>query len=534
MSTETLFYGGTILPMTGETNRLEALLVRGGRIAFAGALDEARALAGPETEEVDLAGRALMPSFIDPHGHLPLVAQFAAFADLSGCTNFAQIAATLTAYREAKGLGPEDVLMGVNYDNNFLDEQAHPDKRLLDQVSTEIPIFIFHTSSHMGCCNSRLLELVGYTADTPDPQGGRIGRLSGSREPSGYLEEASAFGPAIMQLFSRVKVDMPAQLAAAQQEYLSRGVTTVQDGASNPETVGMLASFAAAGALLVDVVSYPMAEPEIAEKLRPFAAHLGQYSGHLKVGGLKTVLDGSPQGRTAWLSRPYEGGEDCAYGYLKDDALLAICRQAVEGGWQLLAHCNGDAASEQFLNQYEAALAEHPERRDLRPVMIHCQTVRDDQLDRMAQIGMIPSIFVGHTWYWGDVHLKNLGPERGARISPVRSALERGLIYNFHQDPPVTKPDMLHSVWCAVNRTTRTGQPIGPEQAIGVYDALRAVTVNAAYEYFEEDRKGTLEVGKLADLVVLDADPLAVELDAIRDIRVLATYKEGVCRYGGV
>lgn len=170
----------------------------------------------------------------------------------------------------------------------------------------------------------------------------------------------------------------------------------------------------------------------------------------------------------------------------------------------------------------------------LRPVMIHCQTVRDDQLDRMPALGMIPSIFVAHTYFWGDVHLKNLGPVRGARISPARSALERGLVYNFHQDTPVTKPDMMLTVWCAVNRRTRSGSPIGPEQAIGVYDALKGVTVNAAYAYGEEDAKGTLEEGKLADLVVLEANPLAADPAVLKDIAVAATYKEGVCLYGGL
>lgn len=129
--------------------------------------------------------------------------------------------------------------------------------------------------------------------------------------------------------------------------------------------------------------------------------------------------------------------------------------------------------------------------------MIHCQTVRDYQLDRMVKLNMIPSIFVAHTYYWGDIHLKNLGPVRGANISPVKSALERGLVYNFHQDPPVVKPDMMNTVWCAVNRLTRTGQPIGQNQCIDVYDALKGVTINGAYEYHEEDKKGSLKAGEV-------------------------------------
>ncbi|MGM9537146.1 MAG: amidohydrolase [Candidatus Onthomonas sp.] len=533
MAQETLFYGGTILPMTGEQDRAGALLVREGHIAFVGDLNGAKALSGPDTEQVNLKGKTLLPAFIDAHSHLPMAAQFSCFADLGECTNLEQIAAVLTAYQREHAIGPEGAVLGVNYDNNFLDGSVHPDRTLLDQVSTDTPVFALHVSGHMGVANSRLLELCGYTDDSPDPQGGRLGR-DAAGHLTGYLEEISAMTPALMAAFGRVKMDMPAQMAAAQQQYLSYGVTTVQDGAGSPQSLQMLSAFAAAGLLQLDVVSYLMADQEAEQTITAYPAHDGRYSGHYKIGGYKVVLDGSPQGRTAWLSRPYEGSDFCAYPYMQDEALYDICKQAVANHRQLLAHCNGDAASEQFLNQYTRAWSESPDRPMLRPTMIHCQTVRDDQLDRMPALGMIPSIFVAHTYFWGDVHLNNLGPQRGARISPARSALERGLVYNFHQDTPVTKPDMLLTVWCAVNRRTRTGGSIGPEQAVSVYDALKGVTVNAAYAYGEEDKKGTLEAGKLADLVVLEADPLSVEPMAIKDIAVAATYKEGECLYGGL
>lgn len=535
MATETVYYGGTILPMTGENDRLEALLVRDGIIAAAGTLEQVKAAAGADAQWVDLGGKTLMPSFIDGHSHIPMAAQFADFADLSGCTNMAQIRDTLKAYQESRHIGPDGVIFGCNYDNNFLDEERHPDKFLLDQVSTEVPIFIFHTSAHMGVANSRLLDMIGYTADTPDPQNGRIGRVPGTAEPNGYLEEAGAYGPVLMKLFAGIKMDMGAQMAKIQQEYLRYGVTTAQDGASSERYLQMLAAIGKAGGLKLDVVSYVVCGPDVVETLKKYPDYLGKYKDHFKIGGLKTVLDGSPQGRTAWLSRPYENsGDYCAYPYMNDEALYQVCRTAVDNGLQLLAHCNGDAASEQFLTQYARVAAENPAALDLRPVMIHCQTVRRDQLDRMVGLKMLPSFFIGHTYYWGDVHLKNLGPERGAHISPVRSALERGLIYNFHQDTPVTRPDMMHSVWCAVNRRTRKGVSIGADETIGVYDALKGITCNAAYAYFEEDRKGTLEVGKLADLVVLERNPLSVDPMALQDIAVSATIKEGQIVYGGL
>lgn len=529
---ETLFYGGTILPMTGPQDRAEALLVRDGRILFAGPAAEARARCSPAAEWVDLGGRALLPAFIDAHSHLPLVAQYQACADLAGCTSLPQLADALRRYGQERAVGPAGVILGVNYDDNFLDEQAHPDRALLDSVSTEVPVLAYHISGHMGVANSRLLALCGYGDDSPDPAGGRLGR-DAAGHLTGYLEETSALLPALRLAFGRLPSDSAAAFAAAQRAYLRHGVTTAQDGAGDAGSMATLAGLAAAGRLQLDVVSYVMPAADVEQQIAAHAAHDRQYAGHYRIGGYKTVLDGSPQGRTAWLSRPYEGTDDCAYPYMTDEALYDICRRALANRRQLLAHCNGDAASEQFLTQYARAWAESPGRPLLRPTMIHCQTVREDQLDRMPALGMIPSFFVGHTWFWGDVHLRNLGPARGARISPVRSARERGLVYNLHQDAPVTPPDMLFSVWCAVNRRTRSGQSIGPAQAVSVYDALKGVTINAAYAYHEEDRKGTLEPGKLADLVVLDADPLAVPPEAVREIPVTATYKEGTRLYGG-
>ena len=218
---------------------------------------------------------------------------------------------------------------------------------------------------------------------------------------------------------------------------------------------------------------------------------------------------------------------------LSDEKIEKFVEIAIKEKQQLLVHCNGDAASEQFLRVYEKANPQNVYSLDLRPVMIHCQTVRNDQLDRMRKIGMIASIFIGHVWFWGDIHKKNLGLERGNHISPAKDAFDRGVVVNFHQDTPVTPPNMLHSIWCAVNRLSRNDVSIGEEQKISVYKALQAVTINAAYQYFEEDTKGSIKVGKRADLVVLDDSPLEVDLIEIQNIKVLKTIKDGKVIYEG-
>ena len=526
-----MYFGGDIITMRGEGHTVEALVVEDGRIVYTGDFEDAKSFCGQESEYVDLAGKTLMPSFIDPHSHFSQMAQSILMCDLSETKSFEEIYLALKAYLEKNQTDENGVVFASGYDHNFLKEQRHPDKALLDRVSETAPIYISHASGHMGVANSAMFRLAGITSDTPDPEGGRFGRAEDG-SLTGYVEETPALMRILIPASPRMKMDMGLQMQMTQELYLKYGITTAQEGAVMCQGMQGLAWYAASGALKLDIAAYIL-ENDYDQTIKEFGEYNQTYKNGLKIGGAKIILDGSPQGKSAWLSRPYEGEETyCGYPTHEDAYVENAVKKAVEGGYQILAHCNGDAASEQFLNSYEKALCEveNPDR-DLRPVMIHCQTVREDQLDRMKKLHMIPSFFIGHTYYWGDIHLKNLGADRGANISPVKSAMDRGLIYNFHQDTPVTKPDMLHSVWCAVNRITRNGQSIGAGQCVSVYDALKGVTIYAAYEYHEEDQKGTLEAGKLADMVILDKNPMKVDKMAIKDIQVLETMKRGETCY---
>lgn len=533
-----VYFGGDILTMATEDALLEtnpeALVTSDGQIIYVGDLKGAREAAGEDAEWMDLEGNALLPAFIDGHSHISMAAQMGQAADLSGCESYGEIVRTLKAFLEENEITEDGILAGFGYDHNFLKEGGHPTKEVLDQVSDTIPVYVSHVSGHMGCTNSAGLRLAGIDRSTPDPEGGVIGRVEGSDEPNGYLEEAGMM--ALQRAMSgRMKVDLMKGLQKAEETYLRYGVTTVQDGASSLDTVRLLSDACARGILHVDVVAYPLCgecDPE--EVFELFADCDGKYKGNLKLGGYKAVLDGSPQGKSAWLTQPYEkSGDYCGYPWMSDEQAESYMAQALKHHRQILVHCNGDAAGDQFLRAYANALEQYPEAadEDLRPVMIHCQTVRDDQLDRMKEMEMIPSVFVGHVYYWGDVHLKNLGEGRGSRVSPCRSILDHGLVMNFHQDTPVTKPDMMHSVWTAVNRVTRGGQVIGEDQKISVYEALKAITIHAAYAYHEEDVKGTLEVGKRADLVILETNPLKADAMSLKDIRVVETVKAGKTLY---
>lgn len=528
-----IYYNGDILTMEDTRTEPEAVLISDGIIAFTGSLKEA-VRAAHQPEMTDLNGKTLMPAFIDGHSHISLVAQFSQFADLSGCESFADIKMRLTAFQKEKKIGDGGAVIGVGYDHNFLDEKKHPDKNVLDEVSDQIPVFVLHASGHMGVGNSVLLKEAGIDASTLDMEGSRFGRIPGSMEPDGYAEETKALNLLLARVYAKIPRDPKAQIEKAQELYLSHGITTIQDGAASGQDVEALFEAAKEGLLKADVVSYVLVGEEPEKLEQEYAGLKKAYWNHMKLGGRKVILDGSPQGKTAWLSKPYAGEEEYrGYPAMEQEKVQTYIRNAIESGVQILAHCNGDAASQQWIDSFENAMEQCgvSKEDDLRPVMIHCQTVRKDQLLRMKTIGMIPSMFVDHVYYWGDIHLRNLGEERAEAISPAKSAFEQGLCVNFHQDSPVVPPDMLHTVWCAVNRLTREGKILGEEERVNVCEALKAVTINGAYAYFEEDKKGSIAEGKLADLVILDRNPLKTPVSELKDIKVTETLKEGETVY---
>nr|WP_281065036.1 amidohydrolase [Brachybacterium sacelli] len=528
--------------MADQDDAPEAVLVRDGLIAFVGDLEPARAQLAADAAEVDLAGRTLMPSFIDSHGHLLQHGALMALVDLEHATSIAEI---IVAFRERLAQrDPRDAspLIGAKYDPNLLAEGRHPTRYDLDEISPEIPVFALHRSMHVAVGNSVLVEGAGLTAATPDPEGGRFGRTADGT-PDGYVEEhpaMAAFMPVLDPegvggLLPGGAADPTRAVQLAAEDYLRHGITTAQEGAADPTTVDGLVAAARAGDVALDVVVYPLVQTgtSVYDAHPDFA---GDYVGRLRLGGYKMILDGSPQARSAWMSEPYApvvGDEDpgCAYPIHTPEEVEEFTRAVAAQGRQLIVHCNGDAAAELWVTTTERVGAEHSALLEARPVMIHAQTVRDDQLERMAPLGMIASIFSGHTWFWGDVHLRNFGPARGRRVSPARSALDRGVRVTMHQDSPVTPPDMLLTIWAAVNRISRAGRPVGLEQRISTWEALRAVTTEAAFQYGEEDSKGLLREGMRADLVILSADPLATAPQELRDLEVLATIKDGEVVY---
>lgn len=527
---KTFYINGKIITMEDASMFAEAVCVERGRILSVGKQEELLVLKEAGDEIIDLHGRTMLPAFIDAHSHFVGAANAMTQCDLSACKDFEEIVQAMKTFKAKRKLSDDAWIIGSNYDQNFLAEGRHPDKDVLDKISATNPVLIVHASSHMAVTNSRGLEIQKIDENTEDCAGGKYGRVAGTNIPNGYMEEKA---------FLAFQSNLPMQsvetllscMEEAQKMYASYGITTVQDGMVGKPLFQLLQYAASIGKLYLDIVGYAdiMTEENIFEEAPEYA---NQYKNHFKLGGFKVFLDGSPQGKTAWMTKPYEGEKEyCGYPIHSDEELKKYICVALDKKQQLLAHCNGDAAAEQYVSVFEQTLKERKEKDIYRAVMVHAQLVRKDQLERMADMGMIPSFFVAHTYYWGDIHLKNFGEERGSQISPVKDAVELNMKYTFHQDTPVVPPDMLRTISSAVNRVSKTGQSIGKNQCVSVLEALKAVTSYAAYQYTEENEKGTIAEGKYADFVILDKNPLETEKEQLADIRVLMTIKENKVIY---
>ncbi len=527
---KTFYHNGTILTMEDSSLYAEAVCVENGKIRAVGTLEEVMRFKENGDEMIDLQGRTMLPGFLDAHSHFVGAANTMTQCDLSDCESFSEIVDIMKAFAKKRKIAEGAWLIGCNYDQNFLKEKQHPDRYVLDDISLDNPVLLIHASSHMGVTNSKGLEINHIDEQTKDCIGGKYGRVEGSQIPNGYMEE-KAFIDFQANLPMPSMEELMQLIGEAQKMYASYGITTVQDGMVAKPLFQLLKYASASGLLKLDVVGYAdiMTAADLFDEERAYA---NQYTDHFKLGGFKIFLDGSPQGRTAWMSEPYEGDDSyCGYPIHSDEDLHHYIELALEKKQQLLAHCNGDAAAEQYITEFEKVLAEREENELHRAVMVHAQLVRKDQLKRMAAIGMIPSFFVAHTYYWGDIHLQNFGEKRGSQISPVKDAIDLDMKYTFHQDTPVIPPDMMRTVWSAVNRISKTGKVIGENQKVSVLDALKAVTIYAAYQYFEEQEKGSIACGKYADFVVLDKNPLEVPEEELTQIQVLMTIKENEVIY---
>lgn len=544
MTTATRIYSnGSIVTMDSRCSTVESIAIKDGKILGVGSAQEMKCFSGAATEHVDLRGKVMLPGFYDGHSHFMRAGMHACrYLDISAfpvgtIRNISQIAERIKAHAAKTPKG--ELITCCAYDDTALEECRHLTLAEMDAIAPDHPLFLRHVSGHLALANSAALRNAGLSGATPDPLGGRLGR-DGQGNLTGVLEEPSAMSlvtPAIPDLSNDQWLEA---VRCASNQYVARGVTTAQDGGV---TDSMWDSYFYAHAqkgllcrvqLLPRYGSFTLSKLPFAEAGTPLTS-----DNMLTLGAVKLFQDGSLQAYTGFLTNPYhkriyEGLPEDWRGYPirpRHELVKEIVKFHMQG-YQVAVHGNGDGAIDDILEAFEEAQKAYP-RNDARHILIHCQTAREDQLDRARRLGVVPSFFVVHTYYWGDRHEDIfLGPQRAGRLNPLRSAIKRGMRFTLHNDTFVTPMDPLRSVWSAVNRLSSSGRVIGPEQRISVQDALRAVTSWGAYQFCEENTKGSLEPGKLADMVVLEENPLTVSPESIKDIPIAATIVDDKLVFG--
>ena len=548
----TLYSGGEILTMAGpKPVYAEALVEKNGKILFVGPLAGAIKAAGAGAKRVNLSGYTLLPGFIDAHGHMVAYGKNQMDANLFGVKDIPELVARLKAHASSVPAGAW--IVGFGYQAKAMAEGRTPTALELDGVSLDRPVMIVDSSGHLGSANNALLKLAGVTATTADPTGGAFARQSGSREPLGPMEE-TALNVVRSQrpAFSGKQAD-DAILAGA-SAWARFGQTTAQDCGIGLGADDIAVVRNAIDKKLLPIDLYICAKDSVTNDVIDAAYGVSQaytpsstgtaalllaarpdldrrYVNRVRLGGIKYWLDGSVD--TAWFTQPYttnppgKSGEYRGYQQIPDAVLMAGVERFWNTGIQINMHMNGDAAADQALRVIEAVIKKKGWN-DHRPVFIHATYLRPDQIQRMKAIGAVPTFLVSSIASAGDAVERLWGPDRAAHAAAAHSFQAAGLPYTLSHDAPVSpSPTILGLVDAAVNRRTASGRVIGPAERISPYDALRAVTVMAAYQIKEEKGKGSLEPGKLADLVIIERNPLKVEPGSIGRIRVIETIKEG-------
>ncbi|MBS1567594.1 MAG: amidohydrolase [Bacteroidetes bacterium] len=532
-----IYIKGRLLTMDANNSIVQAVAIKDGKILATGNTADIEKYKDAHTEVIDLAGKTMVPGLIDGHSHfmaLGLSDAVNIFSPPAGpVKNFSGIMQQLKEYIKLHPPKPGEWVTAFGYDPDQLEEKRHPEKEDIDKDFPDIPVMLIHASGHMCVVNSAALRVSGVTAATPDPAGGQLVRKKGSSEPTGLLLEN---GRTVLKI-NTAQPTLEQQLESVKRQqlyYAGFGITTAQDGYSSGESITLLKKAASMHLLNIDIETLP-GYPLVDTLLKQHDYSFGELKDHFKMAGFKLVADGSPQGKTAYMSKPYLtavpgcSGDHCTgIPVVNQSQIDAAIEKGFRNNVRTFVHCNGDATIDMYIhavNRADSLL--HTSSVPRRPVVIHSQFVRPDQLDTYSKLGMMPAFFTNHAFFWGDTHIQNLGEKRADYLSPLKSAMQKHIMFTNHTDYPVTPINQMFLLWTSVVRKSRTGQVMGAAECLTPMEGLRAITINGAYEYGEEKIKGSIEKGKLADLAILNADPLTIEADKIKDIAVLETIKEG-------
>ncbi|MCA0133315.1 amidohydrolase [Winogradskyella alexanderae] len=538
-----LYYNGDIITMASVTPEYaEVVVEQDGKIVFVGSMKDAEDnYVG--AKKINLNGNTMLPGFIDPHSHFEKVSNTMGQLNISPppvgeVTNIPQILEMLKRYKIEKKIPDGEWIFAWGYDENLLEEGRHPTNKEIDEVLPNNPVYLDHTSGHMGVANGMALKMMNVTSESVNPPGGNIGRYPDSNEPNGLVQETAMY-PFVGNMLQILETKAEGFFIATQNYYAENGITTAQDGLINRRKIKFYQKQADAGNMIIDLIALA-GYSELEQNLKDSTITFNTYGNRFKVQGTKLIGDGSPQGKTAFFTKPYltpvDGCEENCTGLpsLTQEAMNKLFITGYKNNNQLFIHCNGDASIDMAIAAHENAckVLEQSLDKDRRTVIIHSQFVRPDQLQKYVDYNILPSFFTNHAYFWGDVHIENLGKERAGFLSPIASADKLGIKYTNHSDATVTPLNPMMTVWSAVNRESRNGVIVGDAERATPYQALKAITIHAAYEHFDENLKGSLEPGKVADFVILEKNPLKVNPEDLKGVKVLKTIKDGKVIFG--
>ena len=537
---DTIFYGGPVVTVNAKNEEVQAIAVQGGKIVALGTKDAVtKDWQSKTTQVIDLKGQTLMPGFVEPHVHIIVTAVFEGLGlNLSNFTLPYDTKETLIAKMKAhlKTIPPGGWLFGFGVDPSrtspFMAELTADD---LDKVSTTVPIFLVNQSGHIGYVNNKAIELAGITNKTPNPPGGGIYVKDAQGKLTGKLVEPPSYLPFMAKMPNPTEAQLFGAIEGTMKKIASTGVTTASEMSVGgnfgvDKEVAIYKSIFAKNASPIRLRGYLFSQalPAGYKAIKPTDG-----DDMLRFIGIKYISDGSTQGLTAALSEPYsypKGSKWSGALNYKDADIQASMKAYFDQGWQISTHSNGDKAIDQALNSYAKLLAGNKQPQDRRLRIEHFTVNNASQAKKAVQLGVVPSFTIGHVHYWGSAFDNFIiGPERAKRIDPAAEIKRAGGKFTLHSDTPVSNVGPLNYITEAVTRVWQLPpkKVLGPDQVISVDDAIRAITIDAAYQIFSDKLVGSLEVGKRADLVILEKNPRATPAADIRDIKVKETWVDG-------
>lgn len=527
-----LVTGAHIITMNAAAPVADTLLIEQGRIAWVGMSDDVPQ-ASLDAQRLDLAGKFVVPGFVEPHMHLPPLAMMHGFSNI-GPNRFQTTAQALAQLAmDAKDMPKGEWVVGRQFDPSLQQGPDYLTVDLLDKVSTEHPVFVYNASLHLGYCNSVALALAGIDANTPDPQGAEIGR-DAQGQPNGVLKAGPAMALVVRHNSKLKNGNIAEGCLSVLEQANAVGITMLCDqgtgmfqGVKELDVYQSMRNSGRMTARFRYSVSQAMAQRWDEAKLV-----WGEGDEWVRRTGWKIVSDGSNQGRTGLQREAFVGIEgENAHGmaYIEKDELDHAIETRLRQGWAICVHANGDAAIDRALDAFAKAKAKGLDPASMRCRIEHCSILHDEQIEQMAELGLSPSFLIGHVHYWGKAFVDDIfGLEKASKLDRTGACEDLGIRWSLHSDDPVTEMNPLRCMENAVVRNMwRSDELLSPEERVPAAAALRAMTIDAAWQCHSDHEVGSLEVGKFADFVVLDEDPLTVAPEAIGSVSVLETWVAG-------